>query len=361
MNHNNSTQFSPQVFDANSDAELLQNYENSLEKFHDKLLNDILLKQNPLYWNNFSYSDIEQKNLICNWLSLFNNGVILKDPSQYGFRAFSQTNEDGILLYIFTLIGTTNKKVIEIGVNCDNSNVNIPESISANLITYHGWQGLLIDAGENSTGQILHHFHLNKSTTYNFFNVQKNKANPNSSLFSPIIRKNYVTCENVNDLITENNFSGEVDLLSVDIDSFDYHVFDKISACNPRVFILETDGGKIDYETAVVVKYKSENDVDYKQHLELIHKYLSSGFSGTMSLAAAVKIAKKRGCRLVAVSSGGWNAFFVRNDIGKKIFPEISIENAYKKIPQIYSLKERAEVFNFKRLNDNFPNLFEII
>src|SRR2546425_9573924 len=39
------------------------------------------------------------------------------------FRAFSQNGEDGILLYIFSLIGTTNKKCVEIcgadGLECN--------------------------------------------------------------------------------------------------------------------------------------------------------------------------------------------------------------------------------------------------
>ena len=45
----------------------------------------------------------QQKTLIANWLQLHERGFIYKDPFQYGFKTFSQTNEDGILLYIFTI------------------------------------------------------------------------------------------------------------------------------------------------------------------------------------------------------------------------------------------------------------------
>src|SRR5947209_11234001 len=55
------------------------------------------------------------------------------------FSTFSQTGEDGILLYIFSLIGTTNKKCIE--VCCSNG----IECNTANLIVNHGWYGLLFD------------------------------------------------------------------------------------------------------------------------------------------------------------------------------------------------------------------------
>ena len=55
------------------------------------------------------------------------------------FRCFSQNGEDGLLLYLFALIGTTNRKVVEIcagdGIECN----------AANLIINHGWHGLLFD------------------------------------------------------------------------------------------------------------------------------------------------------------------------------------------------------------------------
>src|SRR3954466_394920 len=46
-----------------------------------------------------------------------------------GFHSYSQLDEDGILLYIFALIGTTNKRCVEIcagdGVECNTSNLII--------------------------------------------------------------------------------------------------------------------------------------------------------------------------------------------------------------------------------------------
>ena len=49
-----------------------------------------------------------------------------------------------------------------------------------------------------------------------------------------------------------------------------------------------------------------------------------------MSLKAACKLSEKKGYRLVAISSGGWNAFFIRNDVGQDIFPEISMKGIFK-------------------------------
>ena len=55
-----------------------------------------------------------------------------------GFKQYSQHNEDGILLYIFSLIGQTNKICVEIC--CGNGQ----ENNTANLLINHGWTGLLI-------------------------------------------------------------------------------------------------------------------------------------------------------------------------------------------------------------------------
>src|SRR5688500_6682923 len=54
-----------------------------------------------------------------------------------GFSVHSQHEEDGILLYIFALVGTTDKRCVELcagtGIECN----------AANLIVHHKWTGLL--------------------------------------------------------------------------------------------------------------------------------------------------------------------------------------------------------------------------
>ena len=274
-------------------------------------MENVLFKTNPLYENNFVYNELQQKTLIASWLDLYSRGILLRDSYQYGFRTFSQTNEDGILLYIFTIIGTTNKKIVEIGINCNNSSTNIPESIATNLISFHGWQGLIVDGDKSNTGQALHHFHLNRASSYYFFNAQKEQVNTGSSLFSPVIRNLFITPNNINTILTN--------------DGFDYHVIDSINVCQPRVLIIETDGGKIDYNTSVTVKKNlfDTQAVEFDNYNKRIIEYMVAGFSGTMSLAAAVNLARKKGYRLVTLSSGGWNAFFIRNDIGLNDFPDI--------------------------------------
>ncbi len=58
---------------------------------------------------------------------------------EFGFSVTSQTDEDENLLHIFAIVGTTNRRVVEIcaghGIECN----------AANLVLSHGWHALLID------------------------------------------------------------------------------------------------------------------------------------------------------------------------------------------------------------------------
>tara|TARA_B110000008_G_C16861810_1_gene521070 strand:- start:173 stop:472 length:300 start_codon:yes stop_codon:yes gene_type:complete len=56
-----------------------------------------------------------------------------------GFRLHSQFEEDGMLLYIFSVIGTSNKRAIEL---CAGSGETC---MASNLIINHGWEALLLD------------------------------------------------------------------------------------------------------------------------------------------------------------------------------------------------------------------------
>ncbi len=61
-----------------------------------------------------------------------------------GFRVFSQFEEDGLILFIFSVLGMDNKQFVEIGSD-DGVNSN-----SANLYFNFGWSGLFIDGNPES-------------------------------------------------------------------------------------------------------------------------------------------------------------------------------------------------------------------
>jgi hypothetical protein len=208
------------------------------------------------------------------------------------FRCFSQNGEDGILLYIFSLIGTTSRKSIELcagdGIECN----------TANLIINHGWEGLLVDgnasyvcAGKDFYGKCKETF-----------------------LCPPTFVHSWVTAENVNALIIDNGFEGEIDLLSLDMDGVDYWIWKAIDCVQPKVVALECrpEWGP---NRSVTVPYKPDFYVDLKGKTWAAY--------GGASLPAFVKLAKEKGYRLVGSTRLLFNVFFVRDGLGEGILPEI--------------------------------------
>jgi hypothetical protein len=125
---------------------------NKVKKFFIRLLAELIFFLK--YRRYLSVNETaNQKLLQYKFLSAEHRGELF----DYGFSAFSQHEEDGILLYIFSLIGTTNKKCLEI---CMGNGV---ESNTANLIVNHFWVGLLFDgcAKNVEVARIFYSLHKN--------------------------------------------------------------------------------------------------------------------------------------------------------------------------------------------------------
>jgi hypothetical protein len=217
-------------------------------------------------------------------------GAPLPRLQEVGFKVFSQVDEDGILLFLFAIIGTTNKQCVEIcagdGIECN----------TANLIVNHFWHGLLIDADEH--------------------NIQRGQAFYASSpayVFPPQLVHAWITRENINDLIRANGISGEIDLLSLDMDGIDYWAWEALTVINPRVVVLEFQCA-VGPDRAVTVPYHERFT---NRDFGCVH------FAGG-SLAAFIKLGKRKGYRFIGCNSYGFNAFFIRNGIADDILPETS-------------------------------------
>ena len=52
------------------------------------------------------------------WKDLAAKSALPRDLNEVGFRAFSQFDEDGILLYLLSVIGITNRLAIRNGGRC---------------------------------------------------------------------------------------------------------------------------------------------------------------------------------------------------------------------------------------------------
>lgn len=208
------------------------------------------------------------------------------------FKIFSKYGEDGILLYIFSKIGLTNRAFIEIGVE-DGRECN-----TANLSLNFGWQGMLVDAGKEGLEKARHFY--------------QEKLGNNASKVK--IVHCFVTAENINQLILDNGIQGEIDLLSIDIDGNDYWVWKAISVINPRAVVVEYNAS-LGSDKSVAIKY----DSNFREN---------SLYHGA-SLEAFKKLADSKGYLLVGCDSHGIDAFFVRKDVVQGKFAELSVREAY--------------------------------
>ena len=218
-------------------------------------------------------------------------GLPLPELSNTEFRCFSQNGEDGLLLYLFSLIGTTNKRAVEIGVGY-GIECNI-----ANLVINHGWEGLMLDGNEEE---------IRKGKEF-YSRCQDTFNRP------PVMVSAWITVENVNALITENGFAGDIDLLSIDLDGMDYWILKALTTVVPRAVILEFNA-MWGPHLSVSVPYKADFRLDFSKR---------PYYCGA-SLAAFVKLCREKGYRLVGVQRQGFNAVFLRSDVGAELFPEIS-------------------------------------
>ena len=245
-----------------------------------------------------------QQILLNQYRGLAERGDVLPSFSDVNFRCYSQFEEDGILLYIFGLIGAKDKVAVEIcagdGVQCN----------TANLIINHGWQGFLFDGDERFVEQGKRFY----------------AKHPDTFLNPPQFNQCWVTRENVNQIVSEAGISGDVDLLSLDIDGMDYWIWEQLDIIKPRVVVCETQN-IIPPELSLTVPYDPE-------FIRVTPDYFGA------SLAAMTKLGNKKGYRLVGTHRYGFNAFYVRNDVGEKLLPEVSVESC---VQDPYSKKARAE------------------
>ena len=215
---------------------------------------------------------------------------------KYGYKVYSQNDEDGIINEIFQRVGIKNHLFFEFGVD---------RGIECNThaLLLQGWKGMWIEGRETAYSQI-------------------------TRRFAPAIRRGelsvlntYVTIENINDIILEYTEGKELDLLSIDVDGNDYHIWKAIDngRISPRVVIIEYQG-----------KYPPE--IDWVMAYNPDHVWDRSDRSGA-SLKAMEKLGREKGYQLVGTNICGVNAFFVRKDIAENKFPTpATAENLYNPV-----------------------------
>lgn len=194
------------------------------------------------------------------------------------FGAFSQWGEDGIIDWLVHNIPNLAPSFVVFGVG------NYKESNTRLLLQVHNWRGLIID------GSSEHIANIQNEELYWRHNLQAKCA--------------FIDKDNINQLIEEAGFSGNIGLLSVDIDGNDYWVWQAINVVNPMIVVCEYNA---------ILGDQHQLTVPYKTDFERSKAHHSLLYFGA-SLPALIQLGKEKGYQFIGTTSNGCNAFFVRED-----------------------------------------------
>lgn len=223
------------------------------------------------------------------------------------FKVFSQSGEDGIIQYLLSKVPIENEVFVEFGVE------DYLESNTRFLLMNNNWRGLVIDGDKENIKRI------KQSFLYWVHDITAVKA--------------FITRDNINEIIESNGISGDIGLLSVDVDGNDYWIWEKIDVISPRIVVCEYNNlfGPVE---PVSIPY-SDNFVRTRAHYSRLY------FGA--SLKAFCTLAERKGYHFMGCNSDGVNAFFVRKDVAGSLVP-VSCESGYVKSKVRESLDEKGRL-----------------
>ncbi|MCF6283605.1 MAG: hypothetical protein L3K26_00210 [Candidatus Hydrogenedentes bacterium] len=201
----------------------------------------------------------------------------------HGHRVFSQSDEDGIITEIFRRIGTTNKTFVEFGAGSGL------ESNTASLLM-QGWTGLWLEGSPQLAKEI------------------RQGLKPLIDEGRLKLERAILTRENIDGLVARNMEGPEIDLLSVDVDGNDFHLYEAIQCVKARVLVFEYNA-KFPPPISWCFKYDPSHvwnvtDDCFGVSLQYLEDHLKEDYALV-------------GCNLTGV-----NAFFVRRDLVEDKFLE---------------------------------------
>jgi len=202
-----------------------------------------------------------------------------KRLEHFGFKIYSQSDEDGIISEIFRRIGTTNRVFVEFGAETGLEN-------NTHLLLEQGWSGLWIEGCPDYAGAV--------------------RAQYRDELTRGRLKfiEQYVNRNNINGLIQSAGISGDIDFLSVDIDSNDYHVFEAINVIRPRLVCLEHN-------------HCFPPPEDWVMSYDPAYRWDASSGKADYgaSICALHRLAHQKGYELVGCGLYSANGFYVRSDL----------------------------------------------
>lgn len=210
---------------------------------------------------------------------------IIQNIHKSEFKVFSQWGDDGIIQFLVNYldIPATAETFVEFGVE------NYTEANTRFLLINNNWRGLIMDGSDENMK------YVQQDDIYWRFQLEAKPA--------------FITRENINGLLKENDLTGEIGLLHIDIDGNDFFVWQSINIVSPIIVIVEYNS---------VFGSNKPWSVPYDKAFVRSKYHHSNLYWGT-SLLSLCDLATEKGYGFIGCNSNGNNAFFVRNDKLKEL------------------------------------------
>ncbi|WP_157054273.1 hypothetical protein [Ruegeria sp. 6PALISEP08] len=199
------------------------------------------------------------------------------------FRIYSQFGEDGIIEWLISHLPNIPRVFVEFGVE------DYAEANTRFLVRHRGWRGLVMDGSAANIAHV--------------------RADPIHVLNDITPVEAFVTAENIDALLVDHGLTGEIGILSVDIDGNDYWVLDAIKSVSPAILIVEYNA---------IFGDLHDLTIPYDPSFERFSGHFSGQYYGA-SLGAFKKLAAAKGYQFVGTNSAGVNAFFIRDNLALHI------------------------------------------
>lgn len=209
------------------------------------------------------------------------------------FKIFSQFGDDGIIQWLINNIEIDNEFFVEFGVE------NYKEANTKFLMFNNNWSGFVMDGSSD--------------------NIENLKKQDYFWKYNLIAKDVFITKDNINNLLLEQNINPNIGLLHIDLDGNDYYIFDEINCINPNILILEYNS---------LFGIDREISVPYREDFNRTKAHYSNLFFGA-SLKSLHSLAYKKGFIFIGCNQAGNNAYFIRKDKINSKIKEVSLEDGY--------------------------------
>jgi hypothetical protein len=205
------------------------------------------------------------------------------DLNEIEVKIFSQNGEDGIIDYLVNSLKLNTKNFVEIGVG------SYRESNTRFLYNKYHPKGLIVD----------------------FIDDMEKKVKPFVNLWKGDLRicNKQINSENILDTLNQS-CDYEIDIFSIDIDSIDYWIIEKLNKRISKIFVAEYNpvfGSDIEVTVPNISGFER-------------NKYHYSNLCYGMSLRALINLMDKKGYYFIGANLQKINAFFILKDFKKEEF-----------------------------------------